>query len=58
MRYNYTLFNADSLPPWAEGDSLLGQRLQSIAVLAQVLRDEPSRDTEHMQTLFEAFQGD
>ena len=51
LPYHYVHFTEGSLPPSAERDALLGQRLETVAAICQAL---PETD-EHLQPLFDPF---
>ena len=50
IRCNYRHFNGRFLPTWCQRDSLLAQKIQNYAMLAQALEDQT-----HLKQLFEAF---
>ena len=54
LRHNHRIFTKGALPSWAEGDSLLGHRLDVFTAMCEVLRaDEQQAD--HLQAVFDPF---
>ena len=56
LRYNYRHFNAAHLSDWSEGDSLLAERIDTLAFLAMAVQaDDAQQDTSETSHLFEPF---
>ena len=54
LRFNYRHFNVGSAPGWTERDSLLAQRIESLAVFAKLLQDAEA-GREHLGMIFDPF---
>ena len=54
FRHNFGIFSKRSLPRWADGDSILGQRLEGITALCEALRGDA--EFNHFQDLWEQFE--
>ena len=54
LRHNFCLFSKGSTPRWADGDSILGQRLENLATLCEVLREDT--ELNHFQDLRGQFE--
>ena len=55
LRFNYRHYSSCGLPPWAEQDSLLAQRLESAAMFAAALDDTSGTSLDHLKPLFAPF---
>ena len=53
LRFNYTLFNRGALPAWAQRDSLLAQRIETLAMLTTSL--DGVDGMAHLQPIFCPF---
>ena len=54
LRHNHRLFTRGALPQWAEGDSLLGQRLEAYTALCSYLHTDGEQPG-HLQPIFDPF---
>lgn len=44
LRYNYRHFHSGMMPPWADGDALLAERLQNLQFIARAVADGQGDD--------------